>query len=136
MTNTDDTQRAKAHTPEPWTKEYLPYVSSISSGTETEIPCYRIHPSDTPEEYICETNEHLDGAIQEAYARCICAAVNACEGISTEALEQGVVAELLNTLTDFFNIMHDYESSIEKGYVQQAMERSGAAIEQATGRAA
>ena len=35
-----------------------------------------------------------------------------------------------------FNIMHDYESSIEKGYVQQAMKQAKVAIDTATGRAA
>jgi hypothetical protein len=34
-----------------------------------------------------------------ANAHRICAAVNACEGITTEALEQGVVAELMDQLT-------------------------------------
>ena len=46
------------------------------------------------------------------------------------------VAELLDALTYFFNIMHDYESSIVKGYVQQAMKQAKVAIDTATGRAA
>jgi hypothetical protein len=43
---------------------------------------------------------------------------------------------LLDALTYFFNIMHDYGSSVRKGYVQQAMQQARAAIEAATGRAA
>jgi hypothetical protein len=66
MTKTDGTKEATKHTPEPWTEEFLLYVSSISSVRETEIPCYRIHPLATPEEYICETNEHLDDEVQYA----------------------------------------------------------------------
>jgi hypothetical protein len=74
--------------------------------------------------------------VEEANARRIVAAVNACEGIPTEALEQRVVHELLDALTYFFNIMHDYRSSLEKGYVKQAMQQARAAIEAATGRPA
>jgi hypothetical protein len=44
--------------------------------------------------------------------------------------------QLLEALTFFFNIMHDYRCSVEKGYVQLAMQKSKTAIEQATGRAA
>ncbi len=43
---------------------------------------------------------------------------------------------LLKALTNFFNIIHDYENSLEKGYVKQSMHEAKAAIEQATGRAA
>jgi len=44
--------------------------------------------------------------------------------------------QLLEALTFFFNIMHDYRSSVQKGYVQLALQKSKTAIEQATGRAA
>jgi hypothetical protein len=44
--------------------------------------------------------------------------------------------KLLDAVTHFFSIMHDYESSVEKGYVQQAMQQARAIIEQATGRPA
>jgi hypothetical protein len=44
--------------------------------------------------------------------------------------------QLLEALTFFFNIMHDYRSSVQKGYVQLALQKSRTAIEQATGRAA
>ncbi|MBI3408195.1 MAG: hypothetical protein HY040_07550 [Planctomycetes bacterium] len=72
-----------------------------------------------------DTNE---AAETEAQARHIVAALNACRGIPTEALEQGIVKELVDTLDFFFNIMHDYRSSVEKGYIQLAMQRSNAAI--------
>src|ERR1700687_3987469 len=41
---------------------------------------------------------HAAESEREANARRIVAAVNACEGIPTEALEQGVVRELLEAL--------------------------------------
>jgi hypothetical protein len=50
--------------------------------------------------------------VQYANARRIVAAVNACEGISTEALEQGVVAEMLEALEDLFNwLTPDWQQS-------------------------
>ncbi len=44
--------------------------------------------------------------------------------------------KLLDALTYFFNIMHDYRSSLDKGYVQQAMQQAKAAIAEAEGREA
>jgi hypothetical protein len=41
--------------------------------------------------------------------------------------------ELLDALTNFFNIMHDYESSVRKGYVKEAMRRAREAIMLAKG---
>lgn len=47
-----------------------------------------------------------------ANARRIVAAVNACQGINTEALEQGVVRELLEALEDLFNwLTPDWQQS-------------------------
>ena len=43
--------------------------------------------------------------------------------------------ELYDTLEYFFNIMHDYESSLQKGYVQHAMEMARAALTSAKGGA-
>jgi hypothetical protein len=122
---------ASLHTPEPWEHHDNGLIYGQCGEDDVEAP------------FVCDVIEDsamqalgMLSPVEEANARRICAAVNACKGISTEALEQGVVAELLSTLTDFFNIMHDYESSVEKGYVQQAMERSRAAVEQANGRTA
>jgi len=64
------------------------------------------------------------------------AAWNGCQGIPTEALEHGIVAELVDTLDEFFNIMHDYECSARKGYVQGSLQRSKAVLDRARGRAA
>jgi hypothetical protein len=44
-------------------------------------------------------------------------------------------SQLLEALEYFFNIMHDYQSSVRKGYVKHALDQARAAILKATGRA-
>jgi hypothetical protein len=134
MTPIDDTKQTTAHTPEPWAEEYLPYLSSAG----TDIPCYRIHSADASDEnYICETNEHLDDAVQYAIARRICAAVNACKGMSTESLEQGVVAELLiNLKTLLEQIDEDVPTDITTRHFANAYDEALTTLAKATGRAA
>ena len=48
-----------------WDYEYLPYLMSefADPSREKEIPNYRIFPTDDPENYIAETNEHLQGEL-------------------------------------------------------------------------
>jgi hypothetical protein len=101
-----------------WSYEYLPYTVTEADGSESELPNYRIFPDDNPELYIAETNEHLPGDVQEGHARLVTAA-----------------PQLLEALEYFFNIMHDYRSSVRKGYVKQALDQSRTAILRATGRA-
>jgi len=104
-------------TPE-WHYEYLPYATTDADGSERDIPNYRIYPEDHPEHYIAETNENLPGDQQEDHARLIAAA-----------------PQLLDALHYIFNIMHDYPSSVRKGYVKHAFEQARAAIMSATGKA-
>jgi hypothetical protein len=90
---------APKHSPARWTYGYNPYtVQSDSSplGAGTEIPAYEIFDADSNK--VFDTNEDAPADLQEANARRSCAAVNACAAISTEALEQGAVAEMLNVL--------------------------------------
>ena len=47
------------------------------------------------------SSQHDEGIPNHADAYRIVAAVNACEGISTEALEAGVVADILDALQEF-----------------------------------
>ena len=102
-----------------WSYEYLPYTVTEPDGSERELPNYRIFPDDAPpDEYIAETNEHLPGEVQEAHALLIAAA-----------------PELFAALEYFFNIMHDYTSSVRKGYVRHALDQARAAIAKAQGRA-
>ena len=103
-----------------WDYEYLPYLMSehADPSREKEIPNYRIFPTDDPENYIAETNEHLPGEMQERHARLITAA-----------------PDLQEALQYFFNIMHDYQCSVRKGYVKLAFEMARSALEKAKGGA-
>ncbi len=108
----------EAHTDLSWGYEYMPYLMSeyADPSREKEIPHYRIFPWEDPEHYIAETNENLSGELQEAHARLISAA-----------------PELRDALNYFFNIMHDYECSVRKGYVKLAFEMARSALEKAKG---
>ena len=103
-----------------WGYEYMPYLMSeyADPSREKEIPNYRIFPWDDPENYIAETNEHLPGDVQERHARVITAA-----------------PDLQEALHYFFNIMHDYQCSVRKGYVKLALEMARSALEKAKGGA-
>ncbi len=96
--------------PAPWALEYLPYASQDGH----EIPNFRIN--DAEGDAVCETNEDLPSDVQEASATVIAAA-----------------PELLEALRYFFNIMHDYDSSMRKGYVKLAMDMARSAIAKAKG---
>jgi len=96
--------------PSPWGVEYLPYTAEDGS----EIPNFRVN--DANGEAVCETNEHLPAHVQEEAADLIAAS-----------------AELLDALDYFFNIMHDYQSSVRKGYVKHAMDLARSAIAAAKG---
>jgi hypothetical protein len=110
----------ESHTALSWGYEYMPYLMSESAdpSREKEIPHYRIFPWEDPEHYIAETNEHLPGEVQEAHALLISAA-----------------PDLRGALEYFFNIMHDYECSLRKGYVELALEMARSALEKAKGGA-
>ena len=101
-----------------WHYEYLPYTTSDSDNMtiEREIPNFRIFPEDDPENYIAETNEHLPGDVQEQHALLIAAA-----------------PELFEALDYFFNVMHDYESSVRKGYIENAFNKARSALARAKG---
>ena len=62
--------------------------------------------------------DELPGDVQEAHAQLISAA-----------------PQLIEALEYFFNIMHDYESSLRKGYVKHAMDMARAALTSAKGGA-
>ena len=102
-----------------WYYEYLPYTMSESDDmkSEREIPNFRIFTVDDPKNYIAETNEHLPGDTQERYALLIAAA-----------------PQLFDALEYFFNMLHDYQSSVRKGYVKHAMDLARSALAAAEGR--
>ena len=53
----------------------------------------------------CNFDNELAFAIQCANARRIVACVNACEGIPTEALEAGVIRDLIDAATRYLRVM-------------------------------
>jgi hypothetical protein len=84
MTTTNHTKPATLHTPEPWEQDSNDFFAVTADNDGLLVAETEIHDR-TDEE--CSAN-----------ARRIVAAVNACEGIATQALEQGVIAELLEAL--------------------------------------
>jgi hypothetical protein len=114
MTNT---KQAATHTPEPWF----------------------VQPSDNPGGLLIKP---IPGQVvaqcdqvpeMEANASRICAAVNACKGISTESLEQGVVRKLLEALEAQEMAEWDAQASRRKGYFARARELRRAALAAARG---
>ncbi|MHB1425442.1 MAG: hypothetical protein ACYC3I_19905, partial [Gemmataceae bacterium] len=78
-----------------------------------------------------------------ANARRICAAVNACEGISTEALEHGIVQELLERIRTVAELRRKWRSQDEAETIDSIEYMDGLdalepddLIARATGRAA
>jgi hypothetical protein len=81
------------HTPEPWEHGDNGLIYGQCAEDDVEAP------------FVCDVIEDsamqalgMLSPVEEANARRICAAVNACEGISTEALERGVLAGMLSAL--------------------------------------
>jgi hypothetical protein len=86
MTHADNTLAASKHTPEPWWLDDDGFIAAGSGDTY----CTVVDPHCRPTDNYSEENE--------ANARRIVAAVNACQGISTKALEQGVIGQLVEAL--------------------------------------
>jgi hypothetical protein len=119
MTNTDDTTPARPHTPEPWSQDSNDLFAVTADKDGFIVAVTEVHD---------RTDEECD-----ANARRIAAAINACRGIATEALEQDVVAELLQALEWQEMAGHDPEASRRKGYFDRAREHRRAAIAKAKG---
>jgi hypothetical protein len=117
MTYTEHTKPAAAHTPEPW---------SVDTAD-----CFLI-TADADGGMVAATETlDRDDAACSSNARRIVAAVNACRGLSTKALEQGVVRELLEALEAQDMAEWDAEASRRKGYFDRARELRRAAIAKA-----
>jgi hypothetical protein len=99
-----------ARTPGPWIYEYSPWKAQDGS----KIPAFEVHGA----EKVCDINESRPVEEQEANARLIAAS-----------------PDLYDALEHFFNIMHDYESSLRKGYVTHALDMARAALTSAKGGA-
>lgn len=70
------------HTKEPWRVHLLDRRTMIASDVENG--------------YLAETRHIHSGDIEEINAKRIVACVNACAGITNEALENGLIEHLLN----------------------------------------
>jgi hypothetical protein len=96
------------HTPGPWQPfEILDGIAIKDNRNVTIAICDYATDADAIEvsEWETEANAHLIAAAPELFA----------------------------ALEDFFNIMHDYQSSVRKGYVKHAMDMARAAIAKAKG---
>lgn len=128
MTLTDDITQTTTHTPEPWGDNQ----NGIILGNLDE------YAGVAPIVAVVEGYDEDGNANDEATAntRRICAAVNACEGITTEALEQGIVAELLaNLKTLLEQIDEDVPTDTTTRHFSNAYDEALATLAKATGRA-
>jgi hypothetical protein len=97
MTDIDDTKQAAPHSPEPWDCDgrTTMYATPDQSDEITMIEV-RANVTEAGWDTVAFVEAIWPGAHDNA--RRIVAAVNACKGIPTEGLEQGVVRELLEAL--------------------------------------
>jgi hypothetical protein len=92
MTNTK-------HTAEPWRIYWLNNGWPVITSDAHDIADLRLNGHGLP---------HV-----EANARRICAAVNACERISTEALERGIISEMRHVLGELLTAAGDLDAVID-----------------------
>jgi hypothetical protein len=95
MIRTKDAHQRTSHTPGPWHYQMEYRVSTIFAPDKTGENPYGTYIAEIDGQDVGRftTNEQ-----HEANARRICAAVNACKGLRTEALEEGGIARLLEAL--------------------------------------
>lgn len=97
MTDTNDTKQAAAHTPEPWFVQPSDHPGGLL-----------IKP--IPGQVVAQCDQLLE---MEANARRIVAAVNACKGINTEALERGLIIDLRCILGELLSAAGDLDTAID-----------------------
>jgi hypothetical protein len=126
------------HTPGPWEHGNNGLIYGQYAEDDVEAP------------FVCDVIEDsamqalgILSPVEEANARRICAAINACEGISTEALEQGIVAELLEKIQAVAELRRKWRSQDEAETIDSIEYMDGldaldldAVIANATGRVA
>jgi hypothetical protein len=138
MTNTEHTASAKTHTPEPWDCDAstIFYATPDESDGMTMIEV-RARVTEAGWDTVAFIEATWPGA--EVNARRIVAAVNACAGIPTQLLEQGVVAELLEAcqyvqphLEEYVHWHHKHQGgcSVE---MEQALDLINAVIAKTAG---
>lgn len=99
----DITTVAQQHTPEPWKTDWHFIVAADPKGIYPDIYIGEIAEEDSSEPPRIASREE-----QIANGCRIVAAVNACKGIPTEALEQGIVGELVEMLELAINQLEEW----------------------------
>jgi hypothetical protein len=94
---TQSEDAVKMHTPEPWFVQLSDHPGGLL-----------IKP--IPGQVVAQCDEVPE---MEANARRICAAVNACEGIGTQALERGIIADLRRLLGELVTAAGDLDAAID-----------------------
>ena len=124
MTKAHNIKQAVTHAPEPWEHRDngLIYGQCRENDVEAPIVC------DVIEDSAMQALGMLS-PVEEANARRICAAVNACKGIGTEALEQGIIREMLVRLkTLLVQIDEDVPTDITTRHFAEAYDEASAAL--------
>ena len=104
MTQPNDTPQPATHTPGPWRitgqscRDYE--GAEIGTGNKTVAVILTADAVEVTQE-------------ERANSRRIVAAVNACQGISTEALERGVVDELRHILRELLTAAGDLDAALD-----------------------
>lgn len=114
MTKNDDTQPAATHTPGPWQDDGNGLIYGQCSDDDEEMPFVAD---------VCN-NPNVYTEQERTNARRIVAAVNACEGIRTEALERGVIEELRHALGELLTAASDLDAAIDGATDQFNAERT------------
>ena len=104
-----------SHTKAPWEDNGNGLIYGQVSGDEDEAP------------FVADVCHHPDNYTEQekANARRIVAAVNACEGLSTEALEQGVIGELRQALGTLLTAAADLDAAMDGATGQFDDQRAG-----------
>jgi len=118
MTITDNTEQDAAHTAEPWGLDGFVIFNPASS--------LRKDARDFIGGQLAVVGGlgTKDKAEQSANARRICAAVNACKGIGTEALKRGIIAEMRHVLGELLTAACDLDAAIDGATDEFDAERS------------
>ena len=105
------------HTQGPWTVERTD-PSSFRAGDRAKVrivaPSGRVCIVSRIASEKCGSSEQIERPLAEvdANARRIVACVNACQGISTESLEGGVVKELVEAVRIAANDFHNFDDEM------------------------
>jgi hypothetical protein len=133
MTCTRNPNQLTTHSLEPWHYEMDRSVSTIVAADPTGEYPGGVYVAEIDGQDVGQfaTNEQ-----HEANARRIVAAVNACQGISTEALEQGVLAELLQQLMLLADHLETPPHDLTEAMRALRLRQARVTIAKANGRAA